>query len=262
VPVFTRLRQQPDTSPEVEPESPSPQQDARATLRTRFADWRERHPVPVRVVRWTVTILAAVLVLGALVLPNKESALHAGRFVRIPVEAVLGAAVALVLPRRPRIIVAVVSGAALGALTILNLLDMGFWEYLGRHFNLVLDWELLPDAQSYVQDSMGRAVAIGATVGAFAAVPSTFVPVLVTVAVLAGAARGLLTLIQATAVTDRWGGSHYGRLTSRLTGPALLATAVAPWAGSALAAGAGGYAMLFVVLAVLAGTAAVIAVWE
>ncbi|MGW1558529.1 CDP-alcohol phosphatidyltransferase [Streptomyces sp. NPDC002144] len=167
MPVFTRLRQQPDTSPEVEPESPSPQQDARATLRTRFADWRERHPVPVRVVRWTVTILAAVLVLGALVLPNKESALHAGRFVRIPVEAVLGAAVALVLPRRPRIIVAVVSGAALGALTILNLLDMGFWEYLGRHFNLVLDWELLPDAQSYVQDSMGRAVAIGATVGAF-----------------------------------------------------------------------------------------------
>ncbi|MGW1747857.1 CDP-alcohol phosphatidyltransferase [Streptomyces sp. NPDC002092] len=138
------------TAPEVEP------------LATR----RERHPTAVRNIRWAVTVLAAVLVLGALLLPNKESALHADRFLRIPVEAILGAAAALALPRRPRIVVAVLSGAALGAVTILNLLDMGFWEYLGRYFNLVLDWELLPDAQSYVEDSMGKAVAIGATVGA------------------------------------------------------------------------------------------------
>ena len=101
MPVFTRLRQQPDTddtategaSPEVEPE-------ARVTLRARLAGWRANHPAVVRGVRWTVTVLAAVLVLGALLLPNKESALHLRTFARIPVEALLGAAVALTLPRR------------------------------------------------------------------------------------------------------------------------------------------------------------------
>ena len=98
--------------------------------------------------------------------------------------------------------------------------------------------------------------AIGATIAAFAVVPTTKTPALVTVAVLAGAARGLNTLIQATAVTDRWGSSHYGRLTSRLSACALLAAASAPWAGSALAAGAGGYAPVFLLLAALAAIAA------
>jgi MFS family permease len=101
--------------------------------------------------------------------------------------------------------------------------------------------------------------AIGATIGGFAVVPTTSVPVLVAVAVLAGAARGLNTLIQATAITDRWGSSHYGRLSSRLSGSALLATASAPWAGSALAAAAGDYGMVFLLLAALAAIAAVIA---
>ena len=168
MPVFTRLRHQPDPNDTAtEGTSPEVESAARATLRMWFAGWREQHPAVVRGVRWTITVLAALLVLGALLLPNKESALHTRQFVRIPVEALLGAAVALTLPRRPRIVVAVVSGASLGALTILNLLDMGFWEYLGRHFNPVLDWELLPDAQSYVQDSMGKAVATAATIGAF-----------------------------------------------------------------------------------------------
>lgn len=170
VPVFTRLRQQPDTadtiaegtSPEGEPESTA----ERAGLRGRLAAWRDRHPTAVRNTRWTITVLAAVLVLGALVMPNRIGALQTDRFTRIPVEAIIGAAVALALPRRPRLVVAVLSGVALGAMTILNVLDMGFWQYLGRAFNLVLDWELLPDAQSYVEDSMGRAVAIGASVGA------------------------------------------------------------------------------------------------
>ncbi|MFD8303332.1 CDP-alcohol phosphatidyltransferase [Streptomyces sp. NPDC059690] len=169
MPVFTRLRHQPETADVVtEGTAPEEQQaSARVTLRSRLAAWRERHPAVVRGVRRTVTALAAVLVFLALVLPNKQSALQADRFVRIPVEAIIGAAVALTLPRRPRLTVAALSGAALGAMTILNLLDMGFWEYLGRRFNLVLDWELLPDAQSYVKDSMGATVATLATVGAF-----------------------------------------------------------------------------------------------
>jgi hypothetical protein len=127
--------------------------------------WRDTHPTAVRNVRWTLNILAALLVLGALLLPNKLTHLHARAFVRLPAEAILGAAVMLVLPRRPRLVMAAVSGAALGVMTILNLLDMGFNDYLGRPFNPVLDWELLDDAQSYLADSMGRAVAVGAVVG-------------------------------------------------------------------------------------------------
>ncbi|MEU6147678.1 CDP-alcohol phosphatidyltransferase [Streptomyces sp. NPDC047081] len=171
MPVFTRLRQQPDTSPEIEPEESTEQEasasPARRTLRARFAGFRDRHPTATRNTRWAITVLAAALVLGALVLPNRIEALHTDRFTRIPVEAILGAAVALALPRRPRLVVAVVSGVALGAMTVLNLLDMGFLEYLGRGFNVVLDWELLPDAQSYVEDAMGKTVAIAATVGVF-----------------------------------------------------------------------------------------------
>ncbi|MDN3020362.1 CDP-alcohol phosphatidyltransferase [Streptomyces sp. S.PB5] len=116
--------------------------------------------------RWTVTGLAALLVVGALLLPNALWALKPNRFTRIPVEAVLGAAVALWLPRRPRLVAAVVAGVGLGVLTMLNVLDMGFREYLGRGFNLVLDWELLDDAQAYVADSMGGTFAVLAAVGA------------------------------------------------------------------------------------------------
>ncbi|MEV6941386.1 CDP-alcohol phosphatidyltransferase [Streptomyces sp. NPDC051172] len=132
----------------------------------RLADWRTAHPIAVRNTGWTITALAAVLVLGALLMPDTLGALHANWFIRIPVEAIIGAAVALALPRRPRLVVAVLSGAALGVMTIVNLLNMGFWEYLGRPFNVILDWSLLPDAQSYIKDSMGGAVAIEAAVGA------------------------------------------------------------------------------------------------
>ncbi|MEU0406520.1 CDP-alcohol phosphatidyltransferase [Streptomyces griseorubiginosus] len=148
------------TSPEAEAtEADKP------SLRKRFARWRDAHPTAVRNTSWALNALAALLVLGALLLPNKIANLHAGEFLRIPAEAILGAALALALPRRPRLALAVLAGAGLGVMTILNLLDMGFYDYLGRAFNPVLDWELLDDARSYVADSMGQGVAIGAVVG-------------------------------------------------------------------------------------------------
>ncbi|MEU4875079.1 CDP-alcohol phosphatidyltransferase [Streptomyces sp. NPDC021608] len=127
--------------------------------------WRGRHPRTARALWWTATVLSLVLVLGALLLPNRLNGLHVNRFTRLPVEAVLGASVLLALPRRPRIVAAVLGGMLLGALTVIDLLDMGFVEYLGRDFNLVLDWGLLDDAQSYVADSFGRATAVGAAIG-------------------------------------------------------------------------------------------------
>lgn len=105
----------------------------------------------------------------------------------------------------------------------------------------------------------GRGVVIllatAATTALMAAVPGP-TPLLVAVAVLAGAARGVLTLFQATAVSDRWGATHYGRLGGILSAPVMLATALAPWAGAALADVLGGYPAVFVVLAAVALVAA------
>ncbi|GAA3525126.1 CDP-alcohol phosphatidyltransferase [Streptomyces osmaniensis] len=116
--------------------------------------------------RWALTLLAAALIYVCLQMPNTLGNLRLREFVRLPAEAVIGAAVLLSLPRRPRLITAAISGAALGALTVLSVLDMGFNEYLGRHFNIILDWELLDDAQSYMQDSMGGSTAVLLTIGA------------------------------------------------------------------------------------------------
>ncbi|MFJ3930473.1 MFS transporter [Streptomyces sp. NPDC090029] len=95
----------------------------------------------------------------------------------------------------------------------------------------------------------------GATTAALALVPGP-IPLLVLLSVLAGVVRGNLTLLQATAVTDRWGTAHYGRLSALLTAPATIAAALAPWAGAALAGPLGGYDGLFGVLAGLSAFAA------
>ena len=82
---------------------------------------------------------------------------------------------------------------------------------------------------------------------------------LIAAAMVAGAARGVFTLLQATAISDRWGAAHYGRLNGLLSAPALLATALAPWAGSALAQSLDGYPAVFGLLAALGALAAVLA---
>ncbi|MEU9466799.1 sulfatase [Streptomyces avermitilis] len=146
----------PDTTTTAPAADPAP--------RTRRAGLRARHPVAARVLSWTVTLLAAALVLVALLLPNKPADFRLSEFARIPVEALLGAAVLIALPRRPRLVAAVLGGLSLGVLTLLNLLDIGFNEFLGRGFNVVLDWSLLGDAQSYLEDSVGEAGALAAAV--------------------------------------------------------------------------------------------------
>ncbi|WP_435883553.1 CDP-alcohol phosphatidyltransferase [Streptomyces griseomycini] len=127
---------------------------------------RDAHPAAARAVRRGVHALAAALVLGALLLPDTLAGLRPDRFARIPAEAVVGAVLLLSLPRRPRIVAAALCGAGTGVLTVLNLLDMGFTEYLGRSFDVVLDWGLLDDAHAYAGDAMGGTAADAAAVGA------------------------------------------------------------------------------------------------
>ncbi|MFF4468065.1 CDP-alcohol phosphatidyltransferase [Streptomyces sp. NPDC001599] len=172
MPVITPFRRPPQTADD-DPDTPGPSPlkalTALTALGVRLAHWRAwrtRHPRAAVVVRRVTTALSAILVLGALLLPNTLVAVEPNRFARIPAEAVVAAVLLLCLPRVPRLVAAALFGTALGALTVLNLLDMGFTEYLGRNFNLVLDWGLLDDAQSFVADSMGGATAAWAAVGA------------------------------------------------------------------------------------------------
>ena len=127
--------------------------------------WRQKHPgASVAVTRGT-TALAALLVLAALVLPNAVSRLTPSAFARIPVEAILGAGILLALKARVRKVTAVVLGVALGLVTILKFLDMGFYQFLDRPFDLVLDWVLFDDLESFLEDSLGQFGAVAAVIG-------------------------------------------------------------------------------------------------
>jgi MFS family permease len=77
----------------------------------------------------------------------------------------------------------------------------------------------------------------------------TWLPALVAVALLAGMVRGIVTLLQATAVTDRWGARDYGTLSGVLAAPFTFTTAVAPFLGAALAVVLGSYAAMLVAMA-------------
>jgi hypothetical protein len=174
VPVSTRLRR-PRPAPDApeasaSPGTTGPGEPPADEPSGRLARWRRDRPRAARNLRLAVHVLAAVLVVGALLLPNAGGALRPNRFTRIPAEAVIGAVLLLALPRRPRTVVAALCGTGIGLLTVLNLLDMGFTEYLGRGFNLVLDWELFDDAHAYVADTTGGTAAAAAAAGLVLAV--------------------------------------------------------------------------------------------
>jgi MFS family permease len=96
----------------------------------------------------------------------------------------------------------------------------------------------------------------GATIALALAPPAPVV--VIGLAMLVGLARGTYTLLQATAVTDRWGTHAYGRLSGVLTAPSLLAAAAAPFVGAVLAALLEGWTGAFLALAALAATGTVV----
>lgn len=124
------------------------------------------------------TVLAALLVLLALTVPYDFARLTPAAFVRIPLEALLVAALVLALPSRWSRLVATLAGVALGLLGLLKLLDLGFSASLSRAFDPVLDWALVDEGFAFLSESYGRPAAIGAA--AALAVVVVGLPVLVT----------------------------------------------------------------------------------
>ncbi|MFJ9319445.1 alkaline phosphatase family protein [Streptomyces globisporus] len=118
-----------------------------------------------------ITLLAALAVVAALLLPGRQRDLTVSAFLRIPVEAILGVALLLLLghgrrpesPGRRRVTAAV--GTALGLMVVLKVLDLGFDALYRRPFDLVLDWILLDDGHAFLRDSMGSAVGSAVAVG-------------------------------------------------------------------------------------------------
>ncbi|MDX3707846.1 sulfatase [Streptomyces europaeiscabiei] len=162
-----------DEEPPAEPSTESPAAPS---------GWRVEHPRAARAVAWAVSGLAVALVMFALLVPNDVTDIGFGRFLRIPAEGILVAGLLLVLPTKARRVAVVVVGVLLGLLTIVKVLDMGSYWTLDRPFDLVLDWILLDDAQSFMKDSLGGAAAQAATVGVI--VLALALPVLMTLAVV------------------------------------------------------------------------------
>ncbi|MFF5314790.1 MFS transporter [Streptomyces massasporeus] len=131
----------------------------------------------------------------------------------------------------------------------------GAGQTLGRTLYAALARHTTVTARTTILIALG-----GLTTAAFAAAPGPYA-LLIAVSVVAGMVRGNLTLLQATAITDRWGTAHYGRLSGLLAAPAHTAAALAPFAGAALAVPLGGYGPLFFLLATVSLAAAFIAPW-
>lgn len=147
------------------------------------------------------------------------------------------------------------SGATLGAIA-LGLCGAG--QVMGRlGYSTLTRWTT----------PAGRAMAVLAagslTVALLAALPGPDAA-LIAAAVLAGCARGLYTLLQATAISDRWGTRHFATINGVFSAPTTLAVALAPAGGALLADRLGSYTTCFYLLAILvlagAATAAATAV--
>ncbi|WP_425315489.1 sulfatase [Streptomyces viridochromogenes] len=137
--------------------------------------WRRRYPRTAHGVTVGTTVLAGALLLFALLVPNQLERLNPEAFFRLPAEGILLAGLLLALPPRSRRLMAVVSGALLGLLTVLKFVDMGFYQVLARPFDLVLDWILLDDAAEFVRESFGRTGQVLAVVGVIALIVAVLV---------------------------------------------------------------------------------------
>jgi hypothetical protein len=102
-------------------------------------------------------------VLFVLVVPDDFGHLTPGALLRIPVDALLGVGLLLLL-RRHRPVVTVAAGTALGLLAILKIMDLGFDGILARPFDPVHDWTMLDAGLEFVAGSFGTAGEIGAVV--------------------------------------------------------------------------------------------------
>ena len=130
----------------------------------------------------------------------------------------------------------------------------GVGQVIGR-----LGYARFAAATSVTVRTVSVIVAVAAATTALALAPAS-AGLLIVLGMVLGLARGIYTLIQATAITDRWGSAAYGTLNGILTAPALVAAASAPFVGAALAHLLGSYSAAFLALGAVAAIGAALAV--
>jgi phosphatidylglycerophosphate synthase len=117
-------------------------------------------PAPRRRIRTAAgiafTVAAVVLVWGALVAPDRPNDITFDAFARLPLEGLVVIALALVLPRNARRVLAWIVGPLLGVLVVLKLLDVGFFTAFDRPFNPVEDWRYTSIGIETLRASIGR----------------------------------------------------------------------------------------------------------
>jgi phosphatidylglycerophosphate synthase len=108
-----------------------------------------------RALRIAITVLAVMLLWGDLLAPDRAWQFTPAAFARIPVEALVLVAVAVVLPPWPRRIVAAVAGILFSLLALATILNLAFYEEVDRAFNPVDDWVSIGPALGVVRDAIG-----------------------------------------------------------------------------------------------------------
>ncbi|WP_345802209.1 MFS transporter [Microbacterium sp. AZCO] len=83
---------------------------------------------------------------------------------------------------------------------------------------------------------------------------------IIATAIVTGAIRGALTLVQASAVSDRWGTTGYGRLNGTLAAPVAALTALAPGTAATVATTLGSYQAMGLLMAAVCLTGGLLAV--
>ncbi|MDN6135011.1 MAG: MFS transporter [Brevibacterium sp.] len=122
---------------------------------------------------------------------------------------------------------------------------VGFGQVAGRFFYPALERHTTSRARTVLLFASG---AVGLWLLAFVPGP---IWLLIGIGMLAGGVRGCITLLQATAVADRWGTTNFGAINGVFVAPITVGTALAPAAGPALAGVVGGYPMMAIVKAAL-----------
>lgn len=131
------------------------------------------------------------------------------------------------------------------SLAAIALGTVGFGQVAGRFFYPALERHTTSRARTILLFACG---AIGLWLLAFVSGP---IWLLIGIGMLTGGVRGCITLLQATAVADRWGTTNFGAINGVFVAPITVGTALAPVAGPALAGVVGGYPMMAIVMAAL-----------
>ena len=106
-----------------------------------------------------LTVLALLVVWGALVVPNHPRFLALDTLAQLPLELLVVVALAVVLPATPRRVLAVVAGVVLSLLVLVKVLDLGFYTAFDRSFDPIYDWGYAGIGVETLRDAAGTTAA-------------------------------------------------------------------------------------------------------